>query len=120
MVNIISAILVGKTVLIIMALEGGLKSYLLCGCELSQVEVLVLTDHLCSKTLQELHVLAKGVNVRLAGLLRKKDIVNHLIGMARIGATRDYSLDEEMEFSGISYITDEVMGVCMDYQHFRV
>ena len=82
MVNIISAILVGKTVLIIMALEGGLKSCLLCGRELSQDEVSVLTDRLCSKTLQELRVLAKGVNVRLAGSSRKKDIVDRLIGMA--------------------------------------
>ena len=54
MVNIISTILVGKTVLIIMALEGGLKSCLLRGRELSQDEVSVLTDHLCSKTLQDL------------------------------------------------------------------
>ena len=47
----------------------------------------------------------------LHGSSRKKDIVDRSIGMARIGVTRDDSLDEETEFSGISYIMDDVMGV---------
>ena len=31
-----------------------------------------------------------------------------MIGMAQIGAIRDKSLDEESDFCGISYITNEV------------
>ena len=78
---------------------------------MSQEEVSALKDRLCSKTLQELRVLAKGVNVRLTGSSRKADIVERLIGMARIGATRDDSLDDETDFSGISYVTLEVREV---------
>ena len=109
MVNIISAILVGKNAEVtVMALEGSLKDCLLCGKELSDDEISVLKDRLCSKTVQELRILAKGVNVRLTGSSRKVDIVDRLIGMARIGATRDDLLDEDVDFTGISYITDEV------------
>ena len=109
MVNIISAILVGKNAEItVMALEGSLKDCLLRGKELSDDEISALKDRLCSKTIQELRILAKGVNVRLTGSSRKVDIVDRLIGMARIGATRDDLLDEDVDFTGISYITDEV------------
>ena len=89
-------------------MEGSLKKCLLNGKELSQEEVSALKDRLCSKMLQELRVLAKGVNVRLTGSSRKADIVERLIGMAWIGATRDDSLDD---FSGISYITLKVREV---------
>ena len=51
MVNIISAILVGKNAEItVMALEGSLKDYLLRGKELSDDEISALKDRLCSKT----------------------------------------------------------------------
>ena len=94
MVNIISTILVGKNAEVtVMALEGNLKDCLLHGKELSDDEISALKDRLCSKTVQKLRILAKGVNVRLTGSSRKVDIVDRLIGMARIG---------------ISYITDEV------------
>ena len=92
-------------------MEGSLKKCLLNGKELSQEEVSVLKDRLCSKMLQELRVLAKDMNVRLTGSSRKTDIVKCLIEMARIGATRDDSLDDETDFSGISYITLEVREV---------
>ena len=76
MVNIISAILVGKNAEItVMALEGSLKDCLLRGKELSDDEISALKDRLCSKTVQELRILAKGVNVRLTGSSRKVDIV---------------------------------------------
>ena len=65
MVNIISTILVGKT------LKESLKTYLLRGKQLSEDEVSALKDCLCRKTLQELRVIAKDVNVRLAGSSRK-------------------------------------------------
>ena len=101
-----------------MALDCNLKNCLLRGKQLSEDEVSALKDRLCSKTLQELRVLAKDVNVRLAGSSRKADIVDRMIGMARIGAIRDDSLDEESDFCGISYITDEVRGVLRGLPEF--
>ena len=74
-------------------------------------EVSALKDHLSGKALQELQVLAKDVNVRLIDSSCKTDIVERLIGMAHIGATQDDSLEDETDFSGISYITDEVREV---------
>ena len=65
-------------------MEGSLKKCLLNGKELSQ-EVSALKDRLCSKMLQELHVFAKDMNIRLTGSSRKTDIVECLIGMAQIG-----------------------------------
>ena len=59
-----------------MALDCNLKNCLLRGKQLSEDEVSALKDRLCSKTLQELRVLAKDVNVRLAGSSRKADIVD--------------------------------------------
>ena len=87
---------------------------------MSEDEVSALKDRLCSKTLQELRILAKDVNVRLAGSSRKADIVDRMIGMARIGAIRDDSLDEESDFCGISYINDEVRVFCVYYLNFHV
>ena len=93
-----------------MALDSNLKSCLLRGKQLSEDEVSALKDCLCSKALQELRVLAKDMNVRLAGSSHKADLVDQMIGMARTGAIRDDSLDEESDFCGISYITNEVRG----------
>ena len=70
-----------------MSLICSLKTCLLSGKELSENEILALKDGLCSKTIQELRVLAKDVNVRLTGSSRKANIVERLVGMARIGAT---------------------------------
>ena len=89
-----------------MALEINLKTYLLCGKQLSEDE-----DCLCRKTLQELRVLAKDVNIRLAGSSCKADMVDQIIGMAWIGVICGESLDEETDFCGISYITSEVRDV---------
>ena len=43
---------------------------------MSEDEVSALKDCLCRKTLQELHVLAKDINVRPAGSSRKADVVD--------------------------------------------
>ena len=59
-----------------MALEENLKVCLHRGKQLSEDEISALKDRLCSKTLQQLCVLAKDVNVRLAGSSRKADIVD--------------------------------------------
>ena len=45
-------------------MEGNFKKCLLNGKELSQKEVSVLKDCLCSNMLQELHVRAKAINVK--------------------------------------------------------
>ena len=47
------------------------------------------------------------MNVRLAGSSRKADIVDRIIGMARIGAIRDDTLDEESDLCGISYVYNQ-------------
>ena len=101
-----------------MALEESLKTYLLRGKQLSEDEASALRDCLYRKTLQELRALAKDVNVRLAGSSRKADIVDRMIGMARIGAIRDESLAEESDFCGISYITSEVRDVLRGLPEF--
>ena len=91
-----------------MTLEGNLRSCLLCGKHLSEDKVSALKNHLFSIMLQELHVLAKDINVRLAGSSHKADIVDRMIGMVWVGAIQDDSLDEGSGFCGISYITDKV------------
>ena len=103
-----------------MLLDGNLRSCLLRGKQMSEDEVSALIDRLCSKTLQELRVLAKDVNVRLAGSSRKAHIVDRMIGMTQIGAIRDDSLVEESDFCGISYVTDidEVRGVLRGLPEF--
>ena len=102
-----------------MALGESLKTYLFRGKLLSEDEASALRDCLYRKMLQEPRVLAKDVNVRLAGSSCKADIVDTMIGMARIGAIRDESLDEESDFCGISYITSEVRDFYEDYQNFH-
>ena len=44
--------------------------------KLYEDEVVVLKEHLSNKMLQELHVLAKDVDVRLAGLSHQADILD--------------------------------------------
>ena len=80
---------------------------LLCGKELSDSDVESLKASLASKKVQDLQKIAVEVSVRLTGSVRKNDIVDWLIGMAKIGATHkpsdDYS-DDDCEVSlAISY-----------------
>ena len=58
------------------------------------------------------------MNVRLAGSSRKAGIVDRMIGMARIGAIRDKSLDEKSDFCEISYITSEATDVLRELPEF--
>ena len=80
--------------------------------ELSDSDVESLKASLASKKVQDLRKVAVEVSVRLTGSVRKKDIVDRLIGMAKTGATHkpsnDYS-DNDCEASlAISCITDDV------------
>ena len=93
-----------------MELKESFKTCLLHGKQLSDNKISAPKDSLHNKTLQELHILAKDVNVRLTGLSHKTDTVNRLIGMARIWATLE-DLDEETDFSKICYITHEVKSI---------
>ena len=99
-----------------MVMEESLKVCLLRGKDLSDNEMVRLKECLHEKTLQQLHVLAKSVTVRLNRSSCKADIVELLIGMTCTGATKDESLNEEKDLVGISYITDEVKSVL---QHFQ-
>lgn len=71
---------------------------------------------LCKRTVKELGALARSLGVRLAGSIRKADIIERLLSMARIGAVRDVSSQPNGEtsggvdeFIGISYITPTVI-----------
>ena len=88
-----------------------LKSFLLHAQELCEGDVAKLRDCLHKRTIKELHILAKSVSVRLTGSSRKGDIADCLIAMAKIGAARDVSLDDDTNdtTTEISYITDEVI-----------
>ena len=88
---------------------------LLRGKELSDSDVESLKASLASKKVQDLRKIAVEVSVRLTGSVRKNDIVDRLIGMAKIGATHkpsDDFDDDDCEASlAISYITDDVKSV---------
>ena len=90
-----------------------LKSFLLRAQELCEGDVAKLRDCLHKRTIKELRILAKSVSVRLTGSSRKGDIADRLIAMAKIGAARDVSLDDDTNdaTTEISYITDEVIRV---------
>jgi len=63
-------------------------------------------------TLKNLKLLAKNLGVRLTGSLRKGNIIERLIGMARIGAIRKRAQPkEEDEEITITYLTEEVKGI---------
>ena len=97
---------------------------LLYGKELSDSDVESLKASLASKSVQDLRKIAVKVSVRLTGSLQKKDIVDRLIGMAKIGATHkrsdDYSDDDCEANLTISYITDNVKCVLKGHQDLLV
>lgn len=88
--------------------------FLLRGKELSDSDIESLKASLCSKKVQDLRKIAVEVSVRLTGAVRKNDIVDRLIGMAKIGAVHSHSDDgdDDCETSlAISYITEDVKRV---------
>ena len=60
------------------------------------------------KTVKELSTLAKSLGVRLAGSTRKADIVERLLAMAKIGAVRDMTLQQEKSLLESAIVTAEV------------
>ena len=95
---------------------------LLRGKELSDSEVESLKAYLASKKVQDLWKIAVEVSVQLTGSVRKNDIVDRLIGMAKIGATHkpsdDYSDDDCEASLAISYITKDVKRVLKGLPRF--
>ena len=61
------------------------KELLFRGQELVDEEVELLATLLQKLKVQELKTLAKEVHVRLTGSIRKDDIIDRIMGMARIG-----------------------------------
>ena len=78
---------------------------------------------LCKRTVKELGALAKSLGVRLGGSIRKADIIERLLSMARIGAVRDVSSQPNSggvdDFIGISYITPTVIGALRQLPTFE-
>ena len=92
---------------------------LLHGQKLSDSDFNVLTVSLHSKKVEELQKIVTKVSVRLTGF-REHDIIDRLVGMAKIGATHkpcDDANDSEAILS-ISYITDEVKQVLCGLPEF--
>ena len=86
---------------------------LLHGKELSDSDVESLRASLCLKKVKDVRKIANEVSVRLTGSVRKNDIVDRLIGMAKIGATHKPidDGDDDCETLAISYITEDVKRV---------
>ena len=86
------------------------KSLLQRGKELldSDVEKLTLLHRL---KVQELKMLAKEVRVRLTGSLRKDDIIERMMGMARTGALQYESDARSDDIRTISYLDEDTKRV---------
>ena len=56
-------------------------------------------------------MLAKEVRVRLTGSFRKDDIVERMVGMARIGALQPESDERYDDIGTISYLTEDTKRV---------
>ena len=92
--------------------EERVKELLFRGEELSNSDIAALINRLSAMTLKNLKSLAKSLGIRLTGSSRKGDIIERLIGMARIGATKKRAeREEEGDEITITYLTEEVKGV---------
>ena len=93
---------------------------LLRGKELLDDDIASLKDSLRSKRVEDLRKIAVNVSVRLTGAVRKNDIIERLIGMAKIGATRKPVCDDDDSEAllSISYLTKDVKRVLNDLPAF--
>ena len=100
--------------------SSGLVSSLMRAQDMTDTETQVLRETLLANTVKELNTLARRVSVRLAGSSRKADIVERVLAMAKIGAVHDtLSNTVSDDFTGISYITDEVRAVLGQLPQFE-
>lgn len=99
--------------------DSAVKALLLKGKDLSDSDVEVVSALLHKLKLLELKKLAKELRIRLTGSFRKDDIIDRIMGMARIGALQDPILTQSEETTGISYLTDSVKHVLRDLPPFN-
>ena len=87
--------------------EERVKELLFRGEELSNSDIAALINRLSAMTLKNLKSLAKSLGIRLTGSSRKGDIIEGLIGMARIGAIKKRAeCEEEGDEITITYLTE--------------
>ena len=112
--------MVGTREMVLINMDS-LTSSLLRAQELTDEETMELREKLLKKMVKELGALAKSISVKLAGSSRKVDIVDRLLAMAKIGAVQDKSSDNNgaNDFTGISYITDEVRNMLKQLPSFE-
>ena len=89
--------------------EERVKELLYSGEELSNEDIAALISQLSAMTLKNLKSLAKSLGIRLTGSSRKGDIIERLIGMARIEKCAQH--EEGGDEIAITYLTEEVKGV---------
>ena len=93
------------------------KELLFRGQELVDEEVELLATLLQKLKVQELKTLAKEVHVRLTGSIRKDDIIDRIMGMARIGALQCGNPESD-DITTISYLTEETKCVLRSLPSF--
>ena len=86
------------------------KALLLRGKELSGSDIENLNTSLHRLKVQELKIL-KEVRVHLTGSFRKNNIVERIVGMARIGALQPESDTRSDDIGTISYLTEDTKRV---------
>lgn len=93
---------------------------LLRGKELLESDIASLKDSLRSKRVEDLKKIAVNVSVRLTGAVRKNEIIERLIGMVKIGATRKPVCDDDDSEAilSISYLTEDVKRILNDLPAF--
>ena len=85
--------------------------------EVESLRVILLTH-----TVNEVKLLSKLFGVRLTGAGRKADMVNRLLGMARIGAlsSADDAMDHPaLKSLGLSYITPDIQNTLQSLPPFN-
>jgi len=93
------------------------KELLLRGKELLDKEIQFLNTLLHKLKVQELKILAKEVHAHLTSSIRKDDIIDRIMGMARIGALQGGDCESD-DITTISYLTEETKRVLRSLPYF--
>ena len=93
------------------------KELILRGKELLDEDVEFLNSLLHKLKVQELKNLAKEFRIRLTGSTRKDDIIDRIVGMARIGALQCGNPESD-DITTISYLTEETKSVLRSLPSF--
>ena len=87
--------------------DGSIKPLLLRAKELSTNEIEMPESFLYKEKLSELKIIVKDLQIRLTGAMRKQDIIEHLMCMARIGAIQEDESTDSDDVCAISYLTNQ-------------